>query len=279
MTVHEALGLGEAELSQVPDPRIDAEWLLSSVLGIKRFALLLSPGLELTRQQERQYFTFLAVRASRKPLQYILGSQNFYGLELKVNEAALIPRPETEMLCERALLCMEAVSRPAVADIGTGSGAIAIVLKKNRPDAAVWATDASPAALALAQENAAKHETEITFLLGDLLEPLRGLTFDCIATNPPYVTSQALSALQPEVQCEPRMALDGGPDGLLFYRRLALDAPAYLNPNGLLCAEFGDGQADAVAAIFSASPSFADVRLHKDLSGTLRIVEARRGDL
>lgn len=276
MTIHEAMRLGEAELSQVPDPRIDAEWLLCDVMGMKRLALFLSAAQELTEEQVRRFRENLALRASRKPLQYILGTQVFYGNELRVDESVLIPRQETEILCEQALLGMEGVGQPAVADIGTGSGAIAIALKKNRPDASVWATDISPEALGTAKENAVKNDAEITFLLGDLLEPLKGLTFDCIVSNPPYIRSDVLDSLQPEVRSEPRMALDGGPDGLLFYRRLMQDAPEYLNRCGKIYAEIGDGQAEAVAAVFASSPRFEDIRIHKDLFGTLRILEARR---
>jgi len=276
MTIREALQLGASALAGVPDPQLDAEWLLGGALGMKRLELLLNAAQALTAEQEKRYKTLLAQRAARKPLQYILGSQSFYGLELRVDEAVLIPRQETETLCERALAAMEALRAPAVADICTGSGAIAIALKVNRPDARVWATDASPEALRLARENAEQNGAEITFLEGDLLAPLTGLTFDCIVSNPPYIPSGALNGLQPEVRYEPRMALDGGADGLTFYRRLAQDAPACLNRGGSILAELGDGQAEAAAELFAAAGHFEDVHIHPDLYGRARVLEARR---
>ena len=274
MTIHEALRLGAAELSAVPDPQVDAELLLCFVTGLARFPLRLRAAQPLPAQQESRYRALLKLRAARRPLQYILGTQSFFGHTLRVNESVLIPRQETETLCERALEAMKPLRAPAVADVCTGSGAIAVTLKKARPDAAVWAADVSHEALALARRNAAENAAEITFAQGDLLEPLQGLVFDGIVANPPYIPTGELEHLQPEVRLEPRMALDGGADGLSFYRRLAQDAPPLLMPDGWLFAEFGDGQADAVFEIFSAA--FQDVRIHADLYGSPRIVQACR---
>ena len=274
MTIREATQFGAAQLAAVPDPRIDAELLLSAAMGMKRLTLFLNAAQELTAQQERQYRRSLGLRADREPLQYILGTQYFYGNELQVDETVLIPRPETEILCEQALIAMEAMRAPSVADVCTGSGAIAVTIKKNRPDATVWATDLSPEALQTAKENAGRNGTAITFLQGDLLAPLAGRTFDMIVSNPPYIQSDVLAALQPEVRREPRMALDGGGDGLSFYRRLAQDAPLYLNPNGRILVEFGDGQAEDVANIFAQSGRFEYLHIHLDLFGHERILSA-----
>lgn len=277
MTIHEAARLGAQTLAAVPDPQLDAEWLLGEALGMKRLELRLNATRSLTAEQETKYRDLLKKRAARVPLQYILGTQSFFGCELRVTEAVLIPRQETETLCERALMALEATPSPAIADLCTGSGAIAIALRHARPDARVWATELSPPALALARENAQKNGTVITFLEGDLLEPLQGLTFDCIVSNPPYISTGALAALQPEVRFEPRMALDGGTDGLLFYRRLAQGVPTVLRPGGRVFLELGDGQADAVAALFAAA-GFAEIRVHNDLFGCPRVLEARRQD-
>lgn len=276
MTIQEATRFGTAKLSAVPDPRIDAELLLCSVLEMKRLLLFLNASQELTEEQERQYLAFLSLRADRKPLQYILGTQCFYGCELQVDEAVLIPRQETEILCERALQGMEKTRKPAVADICTGSGAIAIAIKKLRPDADIWATDLCPNALRVAEANAEHNQAEITFLEGDLLKPLNGLTFDLIVSNPPYIKTEELSSLQPEVRREPCMALDGGADGLMFFRRIAQDAPERLNPGGRIFVEFGDGQAQDVADIFIASRQFDDIHIHVDLTGRQRVLEAQR---
>lgn len=274
MTIREALQYGTGVLAAVPDPRVDAELLLCDVMQLQRMMLALNASQTLTQAQEQRYRELLELRAARKPLQYILGSQSFYGMELQVDERVLIPRPETEILCERALQSVQPIQQPRIADLCTGSGAIAITLKSQRPDAMVWATELSADALALAQENARQAGTTITFLQGDLLNPLAGNLFDCIVSNPPYIPSQALDTLQPEVRREPRMALDGGADGLLFYRRLANEASDYLKSKGKIFMEFGDGQADAIRAIFEKSRQFSGLQVHRDLYGHPRILEA-----
>ncbi|HPJ02374.1 MAG TPA: peptide chain release factor N(5)-glutamine methyltransferase [Candidatus Limiplasma sp.] len=273
MTILEALRLGTDTLAEVPDPRVDAELLLGDALHMPRMTLGLNPAQPLTPAQEQAYLAMLQKRKAREPLQYILGTQHFFGVELVVNPAVLIPRPETETLCELALARLKPLQSPVVADICTGSGAIAIALKTARPDANVWATDLSPAALSVAQDNAKRNGAAITFLQGDLMEPLQGKTFDCILSNPPYIKAGDLHALQPEVRREPRMALDGGQDGLTFYRRLAQDAHRCLKRGGILFAELGDGQAQAVSGLFEAS-GFTGVRVHNDLFGKPRVLEA-----
>ncbi|MBE0601095.1 MAG: peptide chain release factor N(5)-glutamine methyltransferase [Firmicutes bacterium] len=273
MTIREALRLGTETLSAVPDPRVDTELLLGHALPMARMALALNPAQPLTTAQEQAFRQALERRKGREPLQYILGTQSFCGVELAVNEAVLIPRPETETLCELALQRIESLQSPAVADICTGSGAIAVAVKVSRPDAAVWATELSPQALSVARDNARRNGADITFVQGDLMEPLQGMTFDCILSNPPYIKAGELASLQPEVRREPRMALDGGADGLRFYRRLAQDAPRHLKRGGRIWLELGDGQASDVSALFEAA-GFAGVRVHSDLFGKPRVLEA-----
>jgi release factor glutamine methyltransferase len=273
MTVLEALRLGTKVLAEVPDPRVDAEMLLGGVLKTRRMELLLDSARQLTPTQELAYLRALERRKGREPLQYILGVQSFCGCEIAVDEAVLIPRPETETLCELALKRMAALKNPAVADVCTGSGAIAVAVKTARPDAELWATELSRAALSVARDNAGRNGADITFLQGDLMEPLQGKTFDCILSNPPYIPSGELDALQPEVRREPRMALDGGADGLFFYRRLSQDAPRYLKRGGTVFLELGDGQAQAVAALFEEA-RFTGVRVHADLFQKPRVLEA-----
>lgn len=275
MTILEALRLGADTLAQVPDPRVDAELLLGHILGVQRLMLGLNPSRELAPEQKQAYLRALERRRGREPLQYILGTQCFFGVELAVNRDVLVPRPETETLCELALGRMEGMQAPAVADICTGSGAIAVAVKIARPDAGVFATELSPEALRVARGNAERNGVAISFLQGDFMQPLQGKTFDCILSNPPYVRTGDLDTLQPEVLKEPRMALDGGEDGLRFYRRLALDAPRFLRPGGLVLAELGDGQADAAAALFEAAKRFSGVRVHADLFGKPRVLEAQ----
>ena len=273
MTIREALRLGADTLREVPDPLVDAELLLSDALKLPRMVLKLNPAQELTPSQERAYLRALERRKSREPLQYILGVQYFCGVELAVNDAVLIPRPETETLCEIALKRLETLRRPAVADLCTGSGAIAVAVKSARPDAEVFATELSHQALSVARDNASRNGADITFLQGDLMEPLRGKTFDLILSNPPYIKAGDLDTLQPEVLHEPRMALDGGEDGLVFYRRLAQGAPRYVKRGGGILLELGDGQAQAVTALFETA-GFAGVRVHSDLFGKPRVLEA-----
>ena len=273
MTILEALRLGTDTLAEVPDPRVDTELLLGDVLHMPRMTLGLNPSQTLTPAQEQTYLVALKRRQAREPLQYILGTQHFYGVELMVNAAVLIPRPETETLCERALARLKPLQSPSVADICTGSGAIAIAVKTARPDADVWATELSPDALSVAQHNAARNGAAITFLQGDLMEPLQGKTFDCILSNPPYIKAGDLQTLQPEVRKEPRMALDGGEDGLTFYRRLAQEAPRSLKRGGMVFMELGDGQVQAVSGLFEVA-GFTGVHVHNDLFGKPRVLEA-----
>ncbi len=273
MTIREALRLGTETLSEVPDPRVDTELLLGHELDMARMELKLNPARELAPAQEQVFLQALERRRNREPLQYILGTQSFCGAELAVNEAVLIPRPETETLCELALKRIETTQSPTVADICTGSGAIAVAVKLARPDAKVFATELSPQALSVARDNAKRNGADITFLQGDLMEPLQGKTFDCILSNPPYIKAGDLDTLQPEVRKEPRMALDGGADGLRFYRRLATDAPRCLKRGGSLFLELGDGQAQPVSALVSAA-GFTGVRVHNDLFGKPRVLEA-----
>lgn len=273
MTIREALRLGAETLRAVPDPLVDAELLLSDALKLPRMVLRLNPAQALAPAQEQAYLRALERRRGREPLQYILGLQYFCGAELAVSDAVLIPRPETETLCELALKRLEGVQRPAVADICTGSGAIAVAVKVARPDAKVYAAELSKEALSVARENAKRNGADVSFVQGDLMEPLRGKTFDLILSNPPYIRTGDLDTLQPEVLKEPRVALDGGEDGLRFYRRLAQDAQRYMKRGGGILVELGDGQARAVTALFDAA-GFLGVRVHNDLFGKPRVLEA-----
>ncbi|MEA5014975.1 MAG: peptide chain release factor N(5)-glutamine methyltransferase [Candidatus Limiplasma sp.] len=276
MTIRQALAqaVGALQAAGIPDPRTDAALLLADVTGIPPMELLLHGQQALTSPQERRISPLLLSRASRKPLQYLLGTQHFYGLSLAVDERALIPRPETEILCELALGLLRAVESPKVLDVCTGSGAIALAVKAQCPAASVTATDISEDALALARENARRHEASIRFLPGDLFAPVEGETFDCILSNPPYIESAACLSLQPEVRFEPLLALDGGADGLDFYRRIAREAAAHLNPQGVLCLEIGDTQGEAVRALLEAQGRYRQISIHRDLNGSQRVVTA-----
>lgn len=275
MTVHEALqnAARTLEAAGVPDARTDAEWLLAHVTGQSRMELRLASSTELTREQERRFSSLLLSRAQREPLQYLLGTQDFYGLSIAVDERALIPRQETEELCQWGLSLLEVMPAPHALDLCTGSGAIAVALKRLCPRAQVCASDLSAPALSLARENARANGADIRFFLGDLWEPLAGLRFDLIVSNPPYIPSAECGALQAEVLREPRMALDGGPDGLAFYRRIAQGAAAHLNPGGWLLLEVGQGEAADVCCLLTAA-GLADAAVRRDIYGVARMVGA-----
>ncbi len=270
LTVLEALKAAEYRLRDIPDPRLDAEYLLAEVLGLSRLEMLVNKRRELTGAEEAAYQALLARREQREPLQYILGVQSFMGFSLKTDSRALIPRNDTEALCEEALKYVRPGVR--VLDLCTGSGALAAAIKKLRPKADVTATDVSGDALALARENAAALGVEIRFVKGDLFSPLSGERFGVIVSNPPYVPDGLRGRLQAEVEREPALALFAGPDGLDFYRRIAREAPAHLLPGGRLCLEIGDGQADRAAALLR--DGFEDIQTLKDLNGLPRVVSA-----
>jgi len=279
MLIRQALAqaIGVLRTAQIPDPTTDAARLLAAIVGLQPMELTLHGNVALTPEQELRLSSLLFSRASRKPLQYVLGTQHFYGLPFIVNEHVLIPRPETETLCELALsFVRKATGSPEVLDLCTGSGAIAVVIKHECPGTVVTAIDISQDALCLAERNARNNQVNIRFLQGDLFGPVAGKRFDCILSNPPYVERGLLRMLQDEVLFEPVIALDGGADGLDFYRQIVREAPRHLHSGGLLCLEVGDGQGDAVCALLAQQRCFASVTRHDDLRGMERVVLAKR---
>ena len=263
----------------VDSPRLQTELLLAHLLGLPRMQLYLNFERTLATAELASFREFIKRRAQREPIQYIAGSTSFCGLEIRVSREALIPRPETELLAERGWTFLNQLaksnesqflkeappsqppqSQPAkapplqVLDFGTGSGCLAITLAVKCPSAQIYAIDSSAGALALARENATYHgiNDRIGFFQGDGFAALpAGQRVDLIIANPPYIPSGELSTLQPEVRdYEPRRALDGGPDGLDYYRRLSLEAPAFLTSRGKIMLEIGDGQSEPVRSVF-----------------------------
>ncbi len=267
----------------ISNPRLDAEVLLAHALGTDRTGLYTRLHVPLSLEQQETFRVLFQRRMQREPLQYITGVREFWSLEFKVDLRVLIPRPETEVVVETAvrLLSQSAIRNPqsAILDIGTGSGCIAIVVAKELPQAEVWATDVSADALAVAGENARHHGVaeRIRFLQGDLFSPLAGKEdgFDLIVANPPYIARPELAALQPEVRdWEPLAALDGGPDGLDFYRRLLHEGPTYLRTGGWLVMEIGHGQGTAVLRLARERRDLADCRCVSDYAAGERVVIA-----
>jgi len=274
MTLREALTEASVSIE-----RRDAETMLAHLLERDRAWLLAYPEAEITPPQLTQFCAMVSRRAAREPLQYITGVQEFFGLPLRVTPDTLIPRPETEHLVEAVIAWAAAqprtLSRLRILDVGTGSGAIAIALARQLPDAEIFAGDVSVTALAVARDNAERQRAHIHFAASDLLaafaeHPL----FDAIVANPPYVPDIDGAMLQAEVRdFEPRVALFGGTDGLDLYRRLIPQAYAALRTGGLLAMEFGFGQQEPLTTLLEG---WQDVRFLDDYAGIPRIALAQR---
>ncbi len=258
MTVLEAIQHSAGFLARkgVESPRLQAELLLAHALGMPRLKLYLDFEQPLTAANLEAVRELVRRRGTREPLQHILGSTSFCGFEIKVNRHVLVPRPETEMLAESAwqFLAARGPSPAAVLDFGTGSGCLAIAVAARCPTAQVHAVDVSVEALRVARANAALNNlnAQIQFHSGDGFDPLpRELEFDLIVSNPPYIPSAEIATLAPEVRDhDPRLALDGGGDGLDFYRRLAAEAANHLRPAGRLILESGEGQSEQICQLF-----------------------------
>lgn len=283
MTVLEVIQKSTAFLAKrgVESARLQTELLLAHVLKMPRMKLYLNFERVLVEAELEQLRTLVKRRGEREPLQHIVGSTSFCGLEIKVNKNGLIPRPETELLAERAwtFLSSIVVQPPTALDFGTGSGCIAIFLAVKCPAAQIHALDVSAEALALARENAAQNAVteQIQFHHGDGFSALpAGLKFNLIVSNPPYISSAEIATLEPEVRdYDPELALDGGEDGLDFYRQLATTAAQFLQPNGALMMEFGEGQAPAICEILKAQ-NWRIESVEKDYTQRERFLIAHR---
>jgi release factor glutamine methyltransferase len=276
-------GAGYLEAREVPSPRFDAQVLLAHALGISRSDLLQRSGETAPEGVSGHYRERLRRRGERVPLQHLTGVQEFWSLEFEVSPAALIPRPETELLVEEALR-QGAGPSARIADIGTGSGNIAVALARELPAARIVATDTSAQALELARRNAQRHGVagRIQFLQGDLAEPLsrsvQRESLDLLLSNPPYISTEELAALQPEVrEYEPKEALTpSGGDGLALYPALLEAAAWFLRPGGAVILELPAGGADRIPALMAGRDSLELLTVRADYSGILRVMVARR---
>jgi release factor glutamine methyltransferase len=261
--------------STSPTPQLDAEVMAMHVCGIDRGQLILRRQARLTGDQQRQLAELSARRRRGEPIAYLTGTREFWSLEFNVSPATLIPRPETELLVEKALARIPPDAEWAIADLGTGSGAIAAVLAQERPRCRVWATDISSAALAVAGSNAHKFGlNNIEFLQGDWFEPLAGKRFNIIVSNPPYVRAGDPHLETGDVRFEPEQALVAGPDGLDAIRLMAQRAREHLASGGRLLLEHGWGQA-AVARDLLRAAGYGDIVCHRDLAARDRVTECR----
>ncbi|MCX6905567.1 MAG: peptide chain release factor N(5)-glutamine methyltransferase [Verrucomicrobia bacterium] len=282
MTVLEVIQRSTDYLAQkgVESPRRNIEEMLAQRLKLPRLQLYLNFDRALAEADLEVLRAMVKRRGQREPLQHILGSVCFCGLDLAANRHALVPRPETELLAEQAwhYLSTLSLSGPSVLDLGTGTGCLAITLAKKVPGAQVHAVEVSSEALALARQNAQTHGLAdlIHFHEGDGFAALPpGLQFDLLVSNPPYIPSAEIETLQPEVRhFDPRLALDGGPDGLDFHRRIARETARWLKAGGRIMLEFGDGQAEALAEILVAQNWIVEARV-EDYSRRPRILVVR----
>lgn len=274
MTIREALRLAAARLEQagVPDADVDAAYLLASVLKEDTLAMRINGHRELAAPQRAAFDALCDRRTAREPLQYILGETEFMGLTFHVEPGVLIPRADTEILVEKALEWMKPGAR--VLDIGTGSGAIAVSLAKLGRQAQVTAADVSDRALEIARQNAERNGAAVEFVKSDCFSALKGRKYDMIISNPPYISTDEMRGLMPEVTREPELALFGGADGLDFYRRISREAPEYLNEGGCLLFEIGWLQKDAVSALVKAH--IGEPFALRDYGQNWRVVGARK---
>ena len=257
-----------------PTAALDAEVLLSQVLGVGRAALAADPERSLDAAQSAALELLARRRLAGEPVAYLTGRREFWSLELEVTPDVLVPRPETELLVELALAALADIERPAILDLGTGSGAIAIAIAAERGDAAVTAIDISPAALAVAKRNADRHGIRnLRLVRGSWYEPLAGARFDVIVSNPPYVAAgdPGLAVLA----CEPKLALVAGSDGLEAIAAVCAGASAHLSPGGRLLVEHGAAQGAAVRGLMQAA-GLGGIGSHRDLASLERVTGGAR---
>ena len=258
----------------IPDPAWDSALLLAHLTGHPPLNLRLDTDTQLREDTLRAFAELRDRRLDRTPLQYLTHEQSFLGHTFYVDERVLIPRPETELLAERVIDALRPLKAPTALDLCCGSGCIAVSVALALPGAQVHAADLSAGALAVTRQNAEALGARIILHQGDLFAAVEGLRFHLIVSNPPYIPTAECAALQQEVLREPTMALDGGGDGLDFYRRIAREAPLHLTAGGMVFLEVGWDQAEAVCALMREA-GFREARAHADLQGILRMVEAR----
>jgi release factor glutamine methyltransferase len=267
---------GFFERKGIEGARLDAELLTADALHIDRVRLYLDLNKPLSNAELGAIRAHVSRRGQREPVAYIVGRKGFWTLELAVDARVLVPRPETERLVELALEALRDTEGPVLADVGCGSGCVALALAAERPDATIHAIDCSTDALAVARANGEALGEAVQWHAGELLDPVAG-PLDLVVSNPPYIPTATMADLMPEVtEYEPTVALDGGPDGLDVIRRLVPAAAARLRPGGKLLFEIGSDQGAEAKAIVEGHPAFSAVVVHRDYAKLDRVVEATR---
>ncbi len=274
MTIKQAITKGMIMLksNNVESPKLKARLLLQYVLDKPRQYIIVYDNKEIDKQQQWQYFVNIEKLTKGIPLQHITHRQEFMKMDFFVDENVLIPRPDTEILVEEVIKIAQKYNSPRILDLCTGSGAIAISLKKFEPNADITAVDISEKALEIAQKNAEKLEAKINFVKSDLFDKLDNKKFDIIVSNPPYIRKDEIKKLSEEVQKEPKIALDGGEDGLDFYRIITEQAINYLKTGSFLCFEIGYNQKNDVIKIIEDKQNYKNTYCKKDLYGNDRII-------
>lgn len=259
--------------------RLDAEILLSHTLKKDRAWVFTHIHDTLDKASEKRFHELIGIRSRREPLQYILGTQEFWGLDFTVTPDVLIPRPETELVVESAITALSSIRQPTIIDLCTGSGCIAVSLARKLEAPRIFAADKSDSALRIARENARRHDVaeSIRFLEGDLFQPLEELDMrgqvDLITANPPYISQKDLPSLQPEVRDhEPESALIAGPEGTEIHQRIIVQASGFLKKDSALIMEMGVGQAEALQKMADSAGAYREPAIRKDLAGIDRVI-------
>lgn len=282
MTIKELLNRAVYKLkdAKIDQPILKARILMQYTLNKPREYLIIYDEKQVTKEQEARFSQNIERLIGGTPLQHITQSQEFMKMNFFVNEDVLIPRPDTEILVEEVIEITKRLTRPKILDLCTGSGAIAVSIAKHTKNTLLYASDISKNALEIAKKNAKANNVQdrIEFIESDLFENIPKMKFDIIVTNPPYIKRDDISKLDIEVQSEPEVALDGGIDGLDFYRKISSKAYDYLKYNGYLCMEIGYDQKDFVLDILDYEKSYNNTYSKKDLYGNDRIIVTRVGD-
>ena len=281
MTIKQALikGVTVLKLEKISTPKLKARLLLQYVLKKPRQYIIVYDKNEITKQEQWEYFVNIEKLTKGIPLQHITHRQEFMKMDFYVDENVLIPRPDTEILVEEVINIANKIENPVILDLCTGSGAIGISIAKNVKDAKVYAIDISEKALEIAKRNAEdlKVKKKVNFIKSDLFEKLKKMKFDIIVSNPPYIKKEDINYLSEEVQKEPKIALDGGSDGLDFYRKIVKQGYEYLKMGSYLCFEIGFDQKIDVIEIIENENKYIDTYCKKDLYGNDRIIITKVG--
>ena len=278
MNIKEAIifGIKYLDENNISDSKLKCRLLLSNVLNISKEYLLIHDNDKLDLKKEMKYKEYLVRLSNNEPIQYIINKQEFMKLNFYVDENVLIPQPDTEILVEEVInLEKKNKQKLKILDLCTGSGCIAVSIAKNIRSAEVYASDISSQALKIAKLNAKENGVEINFIESDLFENIELNDFDIIISNPPYIETNIIETLDEEVRKEPRLALDGGKDGLDFYRKIILNAKRYLKENGILALEIGYDQKEKVIEILEKQ-NYREIYCKQDLAGNDRVIISRR---